>query len=190
MRINFVSGNEGKVRELSSIINKYLPNVELFQLNIDLPELQGNSEYIVREKLKTALERSCDLDGGVLVEDTSLLFNAYNGLPGPYIKYFLKAIKPEGLYKMVSTFDDHSAVAQSIYGLQFYKDEDPVLFVGRVDGEIVSPRGDSNFGWDSCFQPKGFDKTYAEMNESVKNEISHRSKSTKLMIEWLKKQII
>ena len=115
--INFVSGNKNKLKELNQIINTHIKDIEVKQLDIDLPELQGTPEDIVRGKLKLALEKSKNLDGPVLVEDTSLCFNAYNGLPGAYIKYFLKAIKPEGLYKMSCFFDDHSAYTQSIYGL-------------------------------------------------------------------------
>ena len=185
--INFVSGNKNKLKELNQIINAHIKDIEVKQLDIDLPELQGYPEDIVKEKLKIALEKSKDLEGPVLVEDTSLCFNAYNGLPGAYIKYFLKAIKPEGLYKMACAFDDHSAYAQSIYGLQKNEKEEPKLFIGKTDGEIVSPKGDNNFGWDPCFKPSCSEKTFAEMDEKEKNKISHRGKSTRAMINWLKK---
>lgn len=39
--------------------------------------------------------------GAVMVEDTSLCFNAYKGLPGPYVKWFLQKVGPDGLYKML-----------------------------------------------------------------------------------------
>ena len=185
--INFVSGNKNKLKELNQIINAHIKDIEVKQLDIDLPELQGYPEDIVKEKLKIALEKAKDLEGPVLVEDTSLCFNAYNGLPGAYIKYFLKAIKPEGLYKMACAFDDHSAYAQSIYGLQKNEKEEPKLFIGKTDGEIVSPKGDNNFGWDPCFKPSCSEKTFAEMDEKEKNKISHRGKSTRAMINWLKK---
>ena len=184
--INFVSGNKNKLRELSDIFQKHIKDVEIKQLDIDLPELQGLPEDIVRGKLKLALEKAKNLKGPVLVEDTSVCFNAYGGLPGAYIKYFLKAIKPEGLYKMACAFKDHSAYAQSIYGLQKNAKTEPQLFIGKTDGEIVSPRGDNNFGWDPCFQPKNYKQTYAEMEEDKKNKISHRGKSTKAMIDWIK----
>ena len=187
--INFVSCNKNKLRELSDIFQKYIKDIEIKQLDIDLPELQGLPEEIVRGKLKLALEKAKKLEGPVLVEDTSLCFNAYGGLPGAYIKYFLKAIKPEGLYKMVCAFEDHSAYAQSIYGLQKNTKEEAHLFVGKTDGEIVSPRGDNNFGWDPCFQPKNYKETYAEMAEEEKNKISHRGKSTKAMIDWIKENM-
>ena len=143
--INFVSGNKNKLRELNELFNEHFKDIEINQLDIDLPELQGNPEDIVRSKLKLALEKAKNLKGPVLVEDTSLCFNVYGGLPGPYIKYFLKAIKQEGLYKMACAFDDHSAYAQSIFGLQKNVKSEPNLFIGKTEGEIVSPRGDKNF---------------------------------------------
>ena len=184
--INFVSGNKNKLKELSDIFNEHFKGIEIKQLDIDLPELQGLPEDIVKGKLKLALEKAKKLKGPILVEDTSLCFNGYGGLPGPYIKYFLKNIKPEGLYKMACVFDDHTAYAQSIYGLQKNKKEEPHLFIGKTPGEIVSPRGPNSFGWDPCFQPKGYKQTYAEMGEEEKNKISHRGKSTNAMINWIK----
>ena len=188
--INFVSGNKNKLRELNDMFNEYFKDIQVKQLDIDLPELQGQPEDIVRGKLKLALEKSKDLEGPVLVEDTSLCFNAYGGLPGPYIKYFLKAIKQEGLYKMACACEDHSAYAQSIFGLQKDEKSEPHLFIGKTEGEIVSPRGQKNFGlsgWDPCFKPNCSTKTYAEMEEDEKNKISHRGKSSKALIDYLKK---
>ena len=184
--INFVSGNKNKLKELSDIFKENFRDIEIKQLDIDLPELQGLPEDIVKGKLKLALEKAKKLKGPILVEDTSLCFNGYGGLPGPYIKYFLKNIKPEGLYKMACVFDDHTAYAQSIYGLQKNKKEEPHLFIGKTPGEIVSPRGPNSFGWDPCFQPKDYKQTYAEMGEEEKNKISHRGRSTNAMINWIK----
>ena len=184
--INFVSGNKNKLKELSDIFKENFKDIEIKQLDIDLPELQGLPEDIVKGKLKLALEKAKNLKGPILVEDTSLCFNGYGGLPGPYIKYFLKNIKPEGLYKMACVFDDHTAYAQSIYGLQKNKKEEPHLFIGKTPGEIVSPRGPNSFGWDPCFQPKDYKQTYAEMGEEEKNKISHRGRSTNAMIKWIK----
>ena len=187
--INFVSGNKNKLRELNEILSENFKDIIVKQLDIDLPELQGISEDIVRGKLKLAIEKSKGLEGPVLVEDTSLCFNAYGGLPGPYIKYFLKSIKQEGLYKMACAFEDHSAYAQSIFGLQKNGNSEPHLFIGKTDGEIVSPRGQKNFGlsgWDPCFKPNCSSKTYAEMEEDEKNKISHRGKSSKALIDFIK----
>ena len=55
----------------------------LVNQKVDLPELQGEPEEISAEKCKLAASQ---VGGAVIVEDTSLCFNALNGLPGPYIK--------------------------------------------------------------------------------------------------------
>jgi uncharacterized protein YifE (UPF0438 family) len=44
-----------------------------------------------------------------------------------------------------------------------------------------------NFGWDSIFQPKGFDKTYGEMTVEEKNKVSHRGKAMEKLVEFLEK---
>ncbi|GAB0192809.1 inosine triphosphate pyrophosphatase [Grus japonensis] len=113
--------------------------------------------------------------GPVIVEDTCLCFNALGGLPGPYIKWFLEKLKPEGLYKLLAGFEDKSAYALCTFAFSTGNPEEPVrLFKGQTHGLIVEPRGPRDFGWDPCFQPNGYDQTYAELPKAVKNSISHR----------------
>ena len=73
--INFVSGNKNKLKELNEIFQEHFTDIQIKQLDIDLPELQGLPEDIVKGKLKLALEQAKNLQGPVLVEDTSLCFN-------------------------------------------------------------------------------------------------------------------
>ena len=60
---------------------------------MDLPEYQGTPQEVATSK---CLEAARQVKGPVLVEDTSLCFNALGGMPGPYIKWFLKSIGPSG----------------------------------------------------------------------------------------------
>ena len=126
------------------------------------------------------------MDTPVLVEDVSLCFNAYKGLPGPYIKPFLDSIGTAGLYKMVAGYEDKTAYAQCIYAFCEGKGKEPRLFVGKCDGTIVEPRGANAFGWDPVFQPKGYNETFAEMPQEEKNKISHRTRALEQLIEFLK----
>ena len=75
---------------------------------MDLDELQGTPEFIASRKAKEATQH---VDTAVLIEDVSLCFNAFKGLPGPYIKDFLTNLGRQGLYDMLSQFDDKSAYA-------------------------------------------------------------------------------
>lgn len=78
------------------IVNKlfFLNPVQITNVDVDLPEFQGEPEEVATEKCKLAAER---LKCPVVTEDTSLCFNALGGLPGPYIKWFLKKLGPEGI---------------------------------------------------------------------------------------------
>lgn len=184
--LKFITGNKNKALEVEQIIQKILPEVHIEGLKIDdIPELQGEPEDIVREKLKFA-RKTCS-EGIIMVEDTSLCFDGLNGLPGPYIKDFLQKLGCEGLYKLAKGTDNMKAYAQCIFGLSLTdKSDDIKLFVGRCYGEIVFPRGPNTFGWDPVFQPEGKDKTYSELPKDEKNTLSHRFKSLNQLVDFIK----
>lgn len=149
------------------------------QLDIDLPEIQEiDAHKIIRAKLEEALKHKKE---AFMVEDTSLYFDALSGLPGPLIKWFMKTVGNEGLFKMAEAFGNYGAEAKTIIG---YTDGsgDIQFFEGSVRGTIVVPRGETNFGWDPIFQPEGKDKTFAELTAEEKNAFSMR----KLAAEKLK----
>lgn len=169
--ITFVTGNVKKLEEFKAILGTSFPR-EIVSQKVDLPELQGEINEICIKKCKEAARI---IQGPVIVEDTCLGFNALKGLPGPYIKWFLEKLEPEGLYKLLAGFEDKSA--QAICTFAYHPGQpnaEVILFQGRTDGDIVSPRGSRDFGWDPCFQPKGYNQTYAEMPKEEKNKISHR----------------
>jgi inosine triphosphate pyrophosphatase len=86
---------------------------------------------------------------------------------------------------MLSSFEDKSAYCQCIYAYCESAEAEPILFVGKCEGEIVEPRGENMFGWDPVFQPKGYKQTFAEMDLEEKNKISHRSKALALFKDFL-----
>lgn len=173
VEIVFVSSNIGKINEVKSI----LPGITIVSSSLSLPELQGEPEEIVAEKLKLAYEA---IRKPVIVEDTSLAIEAFSGLPGPYIKHFLTKMGTEKLSRLSILAGEPKATASCIFG---YMDQDCVkLFRGEITGIIVPPRGANGFGWDSIFQPEGFNETFGEMGHEKKNRISHR----KLAIEKMR----
>ncbi len=147
--ITFVTGNAKKLEEFVSILGGDFPH-EVVSRGLDLPEYQGSPEEVCREKCREAARR---VGGPVIVEDTCLCFKALGGMPGPYIKWFLQAVGPEGLHRMLHGFEDRSAHASCILGYsEGGQDDQVVLFEGRTEGTIVQPRGPRDFGWDPCFQ--------------------------------------
>ncbi|KAM3914208.1 inosine triphosphate pyrophosphatase [Leptodactylus fuscus] len=179
--IVFVTGNAKKLEEVIQILGDKFP-CKLIAKKIDLPEYQGEPDEISIQKCKEAAKQ---IQGPVIVEDTCLCFNALGGLPGPYIKWFLEKLKPEGLHQMLAGFEDKSAYALCTFAYSTGQPEDPVLlFRGKTLGQIVSPRGPRDFGWDPCFQPDGYEQTYAELPKEVKNTISHRYRALKEMSDY------
>lgn len=87
---------------------------------------------------------------------------------------------------MLSGFTDKTAHVECIFAYTKGPDEPVQLCTGRTDGIIVSPRGTDGFGWDSIFQPDGYDMTYGEII-ARKNKVSHRylaiNKLQKVLLE-------
>lgn len=172
----FITGNKNKYDEARSIIPR------LVQLDIDLPEIQSDDPYeIIAKKLCEAHKHH---DGAFIVEDTSLYFNCLNGLPGPLVKWFLMALGTDGLYDLVSRYDDRGAQAKTIIGYSDI-DQNVHFFEGIVYGKIVVPHGDVTFGWDPIFMPDGHKKTFAQMSREEKNAISMRKIACKKLQDFL-----
>lgn len=191
--ITFVTGNAKKVEELVSILGVEFSR-RIVPKKIDLPELQGE---IMDIAIKKCVEASKVVNGPVFVEDTCLCFNALSGLPGiwkyshciliefyipciclgPYVKWFLDKLGTEGLYRLLTGWEDKRA--QAVCTLAYSKDanDKPLIIQGTIDGVIVEPRGCSGFSWDPIFQPHGYNLTFAELPIDEKNKISHRFKA-------------
>ncbi|EDW77618.1 uncharacterized protein Dwil_GK24597 [Drosophila willistoni] len=177
--ITFVTGNAKKLEELVAILGPNFPRT-IISKKVDLPELQGEINEIAIKKCKEAARQ---VNGPVLVEDTSLCFNSLKGLPGPYIKWFLEKLEPEGLHQLLTGWEDKSAQAICTFGYCETPDAEPQIFQGITEGTIVAPRGPRDFGWDPVFQPKGYEQTYAELPKTEKNKISHRYRALALLQE-------
>eukprot|EP00601_Ochromonadales_sp_CCMP2298_P009023 CAMPEP_0173202616 /NCGR_PEP_ID=MMETSP1141-20130122/19072_1 /TAXON_ID=483371 /ORGANISM="non described non described, Strain CCMP2298" /LENGTH=209 /DNA_ID=CAMNT_0014128001 /DNA_START=139 /DNA_END=768 /DNA_ORIENTATION=- len=171
--ITFVSSNQMKVREVQMILGDNFP-WELRTHSVELFEPQAPPIEVSRSKCRQAVN-ICQ--GPVIVEDTSLCFNALNGLPGPYIKWFYEAVGNEGLAKMLEGYEDKTAYAQCVLSFSLGPGHDPISFVGSTDGVVVKPLGPQGFGWDPIFQPLGHDRSFAEMTREEKNKLSHRFKA-------------
>ena len=145
----FISGNQNKINYLSKTLGFTLDHQK-----IDLDEIQSpDPKIVIEHKVRQAYEL---IKQPVLVEDTSLSFNALDGLPGPFVKFFVEAENGlENMCRMLDGFDDRSAYGSVIYG--YFDGDNLRFFEGRLDGEITqNPRGESGYGWDRIFMPKGY----------------------------------
>ena len=177
MNLHFVTSNHNKFRELSELLEGNISRVEL-----DLQEIQTTDLHeLVKFKLRQAYKH---VKAPVIVEDTSLYFEAWNELPGPLVKYFLKNIGLSGMVRALGEFNNNSASAACCLG--FTKDGKSMhLFEGKVKGNIVEPRGSQHFGWDAIFLPSGYQRTFGEMSSQEKHQISPRGAAVKKFKHFL-----
>jgi inosine triphosphate pyrophosphatase len=184
--------------ELSSSFSSL---VNLRVINVDLPEIQEvNTEAIAKEKALLGAQLA---GGPCVVEDTSLQFTALGGMPGPYIKWFQDRLGNEGLYNILTAYQDKSAQAVCTLAFCPAPHADPVLFTGITHGIIVQPVEGRGFGWDAIFVPIDEQGTISDnaeqeqqqpvgipfslMTTEEKNQKSHRGKAVRQWAAWLKR---
>ncbi|KAJ1995247.1 acetyl-coenzyme A synthetase 2 [Coemansia spiralis] len=180
--LTFVTGNKNKLREMQALLKGV---IDLQSRAVDLEEIQGSTQEIALAKCRQA---AAIIGGPVLTEDVGLGFNAMNGLPGAYVKWFLEELKPEGLVRMLKGFDDKSGFVICTIAYCEGPGHEPILFEGIHHGTIVEPRGPGGFGWNPIFQPDGTTETYAEMSDESKNKCSHRFLAVEKLKLFLKEQ--
>ncbi|KAJ5168352.1 uncharacterized protein N7482_003946, partial [Penicillium canariense] len=142
------------------------------------------------------------VNGPVIVEDSALEFHAMNGLPGPYIKYFLELLGNDGLNNLLVPYKDKSADAVCTFAFSLGPTTEPLIFQGRLQGTIVAARGPPVFGWEPIFEHQGetlaemaHDKKVRRLEKRVnrvtptaktnKNKLSHRYQALCKFQEWL-----
>jgi inosine triphosphate pyrophosphatase len=180
LKLHFATSNSNKLQELSTLLEH-----DLISVPLDLEEIQTTDLHkLLKFKLNQAYE---ELHAPVIVEDTSLYFDAWNELPGPLIKWFLAGMGLEGIVQSLSPFEDKSA--QAVCCLAFTDDGKTMhFFEGKLKGLIVEPRGSRNFGWDAIFQAAGQQQTFGEMSAKEKNRISPRGKAAAEFKQFLRLQ--
>lgn len=176
MALYFITGNKHKFAEVQSV----LP--EVLQLDLNLPEIQDlDAQEVIKAKLSEAFKHK---DSEFIVEDTSLCMDCLGGLPGPLIKWFLKSLGNEGLYRLAERLGSDLAEAKTIIG--YAKNQKEIYFFeGSIKGRIVFPTTASSFGWDPIFRPKGFSLSFAEMSREEKDTISMRRHALNKLKEFI-----
>jgi len=164
--LTFITSSANKLAEVECILGR-----SLAQAAVPLEEIQAiDLEPVVSHKARHAYAH---LGRPVLVEDTGLAFAAWNGLPGALIKWFLAALGPQGICKLLRDETNRAAAATTLFG---YDDGGGCrVFAGTVSGVIPeAPRGTNGFGWDAILQPLGSERTFAEMTPEEKDHFSMR----------------
>lgn len=173
--IRFVTGNRDKVAEVAARLDEPVEQVEYDYVEIQADGLDAIALAGARESFA-----ACGGEEAVIVEDSGLFIDALDGFPGPYSAYVEATLGIERVWALVEDEHDRSARFESVVG--YVDREHELTFSGRVDGEIVAPRGAGGFGYDPIFEVDG--RTLAERSTAEKNALSHRGEAIDRLAAW------
>lgn len=188
MELVFATHNLNKVIEVQDMLTAGIQLVGLDQLGFneeideDGLDLESNAQ-IKAMHIYGVFGKNCFAD------DTGLEVDALNGLPGVYSARFAGEQKSDTenvalLLKKMENKSNRKAQFRTVICLVL--DGQKHMFEGVIEGEITGePKGNGGFGYDCVFKPKGFDKTFAEMDSYTKNAISHRFLAFKKLVSYL-----
>ena len=155
------------------------------QVEEDEPTLEGNA----LKKARYWADRS---GLSTLADDTGLEVEALGGAPGVFSARYAgeDATYEDNVRKLLAELQGtEERKAQFRTVLALISSEGEYLFDGRCEGVILDEiRGAGGFGYDPIFLPLGFEKTFAEMDATEKNAISHRGRALHAFVEWVKQQ--
>lgn len=176
-QIPIASSNKQKLAEFEAMGLSVMPG-------ISVEEIQDRDPYVVvTEKAKQAfIANGCV---PTLVEDTSFEVDSMNGLPGPFVKFFLGERSQREALCISLPKNSRGVTMRTL--LAVFDGQEVTIEEGITQGTIAPiPQGPATFAFDDIFIPVGSKKTYAEMTLTEKNKTSSRMKAVK---KWLKKPI-
>lgn len=194
MKIVFATNNKHKLDEVRKILGEGFEVVSLAEIGCteDIPETGSTLKENALQKAEYIYRKY-----GIpcFADDTGLEVEALCGEPGIYSARYA-AINNAGeghdseanmtvLLQKLNGKQNRNAHFKTVICLIT---SEPLFFEGIVEGKITMERsGAEGFGYDPIFQPEGYDKTFAELGNDVKNGISHRARAVAKLAEYLKK---
>lgn len=174
----FVTGNHQKLKEFEEILG-----IKLNHSDLDLDEIQSiEVEEVAEHKARQAYEL---LKEPVIVEDTGLYFEELNGLPGAFIKFFVKKLTLERIASLIK----ENRKARAVTCIAYFDGEELKTFIGETKGEVVEgPKGENGFGWDPIFIPEGYERTFAELTDEEKTSRFMRKEAIKKLKDFFDKK--
>lgn len=187
-KIVFATNNKHKLDEIRKITTGRIEILSLSDINCneDIEEtgttLEENALIKVRY-IKNKYGYDCFGD------DTGLEVEALNGEPGVYSsRYAGEQCNPQDnmnkLLDALQGINNRNAQFRTVIAVTLNNNEH--LFEGVVKGHITTEKHGSNgFGYDPIFMPSGYNQTFGELSDEVKNGISHRAVAMEKFIAFL-----
>ena len=194
MKLVLATRNKHKINEMSAILKKIKPDVELLSLDDigfsdeiseDADTFEGNSLI----KAKT-VSQFCGFPA--IADDSGLMVDSLDGKPGVYSARFAgeKCSDKDNNQKLLAMMKDikpENRTASFVSVITLYMPNGDIITArGECNGFITdAPKGEGTFGYDPVFYYPPFSRTFAELSSDEKNSVSHRGNALKLFSEKL-----
>ena len=194
MKILIATTNEGKIAEFRSLL--FDERLEFIGLDAfsDIPDIEETGNTLAENAKLKAVAYSSYFGLHTLADDSGLEVEALNGRPGVFsaryggvnIDY---AAKIRLLLDEINAAEKRSRTASFVSHIVFASPDGDVLFEaeGVCEGSIAfEPKGSNGFGYDPVFIPDGFDQTFGELSDDVKQKVSHRAHAIAKIMRYLR----
>lgn len=202
-KIVFATNNQHKLQEIRDILGSDYEVVSLKEIgcDVDIPETGNTLEENALQKAQYVYDHyhvSCFAD------DTGLEVEALDGAPGVHSARYAEGTDHDSeanMAKLLRELDGKENRQARFRTVICYIEKQDVCscgctsikkihqFEGIVNGHIATEKhGTEGFGYDPIFVPEGYDQSFAELGEEIKNGISHRARAVAKLVEYLKKK--
>jgi len=190
------TGNAGKQRELATLLAPHGLDLILQSRLCIAPIAETGATFEANALLKA--RNAASASGlAALADDSGLEVDSLGGRPGVHSARFAgeHATDQQNNELLLRELAGKTGPLRAaryrcvIVLLRTADDPAPLIASGSWEGRIAAvPRGESGFGYDPLFIPRGFTSTVAQMSQADKNAVSHRGKALRQLLQLLERQ--
>lgn len=191
MEIYLASNNKNKIIEIKDM---FKDNYEIVPISNILKsiEVEENGKTFIENSVIKAVTIGNKINKPVIADDSGLCIESLNLFPGVKSARFMKKNSyEEKMKELIYRLKDKENLGSFFScAATFFDPIEKILvsFEGIVKGKISKEiRGNKGFGYDPFFIPDGYNRTFGELGDEIKNKISHRYKAFKGLFELINK---
>lgn len=188
MELVFATHNKYKAEEINKILGSRwnIRSLDDIGYGREVPENGITLEDNALQKARYIWE---EIGANCFADDTGLEIDALNGAPGVFSARYAGPSKDSGqnmkkVLEEMEHIEDRKARFRTVIALIWNGEE--FFFEGAVEGMILKEKsGSQGFGYDPIFLPEGFERSFANMSVAEKNQISHRGRAIRKLVDHL-----
>lgn len=188
MKLVFATNNLNKLKELQNLLGEEIELLSLADINCDdeIPEDHETLEENASQKAHYIFDK---FKVNCFADDTGLEIESLNNEPGVYSARYAGEDKDakanmKKVLENLNGIKNRKSRFRTVISLLIDGKENQ--FEGIVGGNILEKeRGIDGFGYDPIFEPTGYDISFAEMDMTEKNKISHRGLAVRKLVDYL-----